>query len=330
MEEHSKYYIKGNFITRSHVQQTLLKNDLTRYTVYFLQSFITRFLIFIKSINKSKRKKYKYDICICSTFKNEAKFLEEWIEYHLVVGVDRFYLYNNNSEDNYIDVLAPYIERGIVTLIEWPYNHAQMEAYQDCYSKCKDEANWLVFIDLDEFVCPLNTDSLRSWLVSMRKYPGIAIYWRQFGSSGKLIHDSNKLVIEQYNQCWEKFSIYTKMICNMDFPIYEFENPHVICSTIFGFKIRPVNQFRKLVSLGINRASNVNNPTIQINHYWGKAYDCFVKNKVNRSDAYHKNDKEMAQLRLALLNSHEAMCTKREFKIHRFLLSTKLNINKLR
>jgi len=328
MKQESNYYIKGDFITRSHFQQTLLKNNLTRYTAYFLYSLFAKILIFIKKLTSSPKRQYKYNVCVCALFKNEGKFLEEWIEYHLVVGVDCFYLYNNNSDDHYLDILDPYIKRGIVVLVDWPHDHAQMSAYKDCYTKFRDDTNWLLFIDLDEFVCPLNSDTINSWLAPMKKYPGIAIYWKQFGSNGKLIHDPNQLVIEQYTQCWEKPSVYTKMICNMDFPIYEFDNPHVICSTIFGFKIPPINQFKKLVSFGINRGTNVNNPSIQINHYWGKAFDCFMESKVKRSDVYHKNDKEMGQLRLMLLDSHEAMCSVKEHKIHRFLLRTKLQINK--
>lgn len=37
-------------------------------------------------------------------FYNEAKFLKEWLDYHLVIGVGHFYLYNNNSTDDYMPV----------------------------------------------------------------------------------------------------------------------------------------------------------------------------------------------------------------------------------
>ena len=36
----------------------------------------------------------------------------EWVEFHRLVGVERFFLYNNFSEDNHMEVLAPYIEEG--------------------------------------------------------------------------------------------------------------------------------------------------------------------------------------------------------------------------
>ena len=74
---------------------------------------------------KPRSKKYK--VAICAIFKNEALYLKEWIEYHKIVGVEHFYLYNNNSEDNYEAILAPYIQDGTVTLTQWTQNQAQMQ-----------------------------------------------------------------------------------------------------------------------------------------------------------------------------------------------------------
>lgn len=324
MEDNQDYFIKGNFITRQRLKQSLLKNNLTRFAAYFLQSFLVFFIIFVNRFLNKSSKTYKYTISICAMYKNESKYLDEWIRFHLVIGIDHFYLYNNNSDDNYLEVLKPYIEKGIVDLIEWPFQHSQMKAYEDCYNKHKNDTNWLTFIDIDEFICPINKDNIKSWLSSFKNYPGVAVYWKQFGSNGKLIHGRNQLVIEQYTQCWPKHSTFTKMFCNMNFSIDKFENPHIINSLFMGIIIPPINQFKKIICFGINRTSIINKPTIQINHYWGKAYDSFIESKVNRTDVYHNDDKKMSQIRLSLLRSHELMCTERDYKIQRFLLYTKL------
>src|SRR5690348_2224989 len=55
----------------------------------------------------------KHKLSICSLFKNEAVHLKEWIEYHQMVGVDHFYLYDNGSKDRPRDVLTPYIRKGL-------------------------------------------------------------------------------------------------------------------------------------------------------------------------------------------------------------------------
>ena len=328
MQDNHDYYVKGNFITRDHIKQTFLKNNITRYIAYFFQSTLFTFLIIINKLFKKQKKEYKYTICICGIFRNEGKYLDEWIKFHLVIGVEHFYLYNNNSDDNYLEILQPYIDKGVIDLIDWPFDYSQMQAYEDCYNKFKNETNWLTFIDIDEFICPIATDNIKSWLSCYKSYPGIAVYWKQFGSNGKLIHDKTNFVIEQYTQCWPKHSTFTKMFCNMDFQMIDFSNPHIIRSKISGINTPPVNQFKKIITLGINRCSGKNNSTIQINHYWGKAYDSFQE-KLDNSDIHFYEDSEMNQVRKRLLKSHEAMCTDRDYTIQRFLLYTKLsNIKK--
>src|SRR5919198_1069368 len=55
----------------------------------------------------------------CTLYRDDAEYLREWIEFHRLVGVERFFLYNNYSEDSHREVLAPYIENDIVVLHDW-------------------------------------------------------------------------------------------------------------------------------------------------------------------------------------------------------------------
>ena len=55
-------------------------------------------------------------LSICAIYRDEAPYLREWIEFHRLVGVERFFLYDNVSEDDHLEVLAPYLEDGIVTV----------------------------------------------------------------------------------------------------------------------------------------------------------------------------------------------------------------------
>ena len=98
-----------------------------------------------------------YYLSVCAIFKNEGPILKEWIEYHLLVGVDHFFLYNNFSDDNYREILAPYIERGIVDLIDWPVPQGQFPAYEDCWQKFRETTRWIALIDLNEFLCDNRT-----------------------------------------------------------------------------------------------------------------------------------------------------------------------------
>ena len=61
---------------------------------------------------KQRRKngvKYPYKLSVVAIMKNEGPYLREWIEYHKLVGVEKFYLYNNGSTDDTVEILSPYV-----------------------------------------------------------------------------------------------------------------------------------------------------------------------------------------------------------------------------
>src|ERR1700719_1704415 len=80
----------------------------------------------------SEEYRIRYELTACMKFKNAARFLSEWIEFHQVVGFEHFYLYSNNSTDNYIEALAPYCDEGSVTLYEWPHTPAFPKTDEHC------------------------------------------------------------------------------------------------------------------------------------------------------------------------------------------------------
>lgn len=59
-------------------------------------------------------------LAVCALFRNEARYLDEWVRFHHAMGAQHFFLYDNNSDDDPRSVLAPFIDAGGVTLIPWP------------------------------------------------------------------------------------------------------------------------------------------------------------------------------------------------------------------
>lgn len=154
----------------------------------------------------------KYHLSVCALFKNEEKHLKEWIEYHRLIGVDHFYLYNNNSSDCPIRVLKPYIDDGIVTLINWPdcihlssskkrdfiWSLAvQQPAYQHA-AKCAalHETKWLTFLDVSEFLIPVGHHNLIHLLEKYKDAPGVILSRKYFDASPINVFPKYKLVIE--------------------------------------------------------------------------------------------------------------------------------------
>ena len=97
---------------------------------------------------------FLYDLAVVAIFKDEGRYLKEWLDYHLLAGVDHFYLYNNYSSDDYKEILAPYVEKNLVTLTEWPGKFMMYPAYEDAIEKFRFDCRYMAFIDLDEFIFP--------------------------------------------------------------------------------------------------------------------------------------------------------------------------------
>lgn len=98
-----------------------------------------------------------YDLSIMAIVKNEA-YIVEWIEYHLLVGVQHFYIYDNESTDGLKDRIEKYINEGIVTYVYYTGKPVQMQSYNDAIQKFKYETKWLAIIDGDEYLLPMEEE----------------------------------------------------------------------------------------------------------------------------------------------------------------------------
>lgn len=265
----------------------------------------------------------KYYISLCAIFKNEGPFIKEWLEFHLMMGVDHFYMYNNNSTDDYMLVLQPYVEKGIVTLTEWPDTPGQLSAYTHFYNTYRYESQWVSFLDMDEFICPRYAKDIPTWLEDYKQYPLIMLYWRVFGTSGQMAHDYSKPVIEQYTVCRDKLSTCGKLLWNTDYDINELHlgmmhNFDIIKN---GKIIPPVNAWKYYVKYNIHRTDN-SEPNIQVNHYWSKAFEIYQKKHQKGSAVFGKSWKTFDKF--LLTENKNISC---DYVIYRFLLQLKLRLH---
>ncbi len=136
---------------------------------------------------------------ICAIFKNEAPYLKEWIEFHRIVGVEKFTLYQNNSVDDYHSVLDSYIAQGIVELIEWNIPvPSQSPAYADYITKHVGQEIWTAFIDIDEFLWSPKYDTVEEALSTLPR-SAVGVNWVMMSYSGHE-HYSPEPVIERFTK----------------------------------------------------------------------------------------------------------------------------------
>lgn len=126
----------------------------------------------------------KYYLAVCAIAKNEGPYFKEWIEWHRSKGVEKFYIYDNESTDSTQEVLEPYIKAGIVEYKFWPGRKQQLPAYDDCFNRHRTDTRWLAVIDLDEFIVPIIHDNIPDFLHNMEKFSVVEINWLVYGSGG--------------------------------------------------------------------------------------------------------------------------------------------------
>lgn len=280
---------------------------------------------------KRDKRKLKYDFSLCLIFKNEAPFLKEWIEFHEMLGVDHFYLYNNNSTDNYKEVLTPYMDKGLITLIDFPYQAAQMRAYKDCFDRFKNETRWISFLDADEFICLKYANNIKQWLKAYERTPGVMVRWRNFGTNGLLKHDFSKGVMEQYTSTSQDLYRLGKCFVNTRHELANYNTPYLHHLTKVYYKflsfriaIPVLNEHKDFVSpdkyWGKNDKSSLHS-TIQINHYFMKAWDLYYE-RAHKSDVFYKDN---PRLKLNYLFDKEESCTCHDYTIQRFFIRFQLH-----
>lgn len=137
------------------------------------------------------KRKLKYDytqpkfyLAVCAIAKNEGPYFQEWIEWHLKQGVEKFYVYDNESTDCTREVLEPYIRSGIVDYVFFPGTKRQLAAYDDCFERHRTEARWIAVIDLDEFIVPILDRTIPGFLQRMENFSAVEINWLVYGSGG--------------------------------------------------------------------------------------------------------------------------------------------------
>lgn len=153
------------------------------------------------SIEPDRQKVY---LSIAAIFKDEPDIIE-WIEYHRIAGVERFYLYDNDSVNDYEKILKTYIDSGLVVYKKIHGRCMQVAAYKDAVYRYKHETEWMAIIDLDEYIVPVEQYDIKDFLKDYDEYPALVVNWVMFDSSGLDVRPSGKTVIESFMRVYKNY-----------------------------------------------------------------------------------------------------------------------------
>lgn len=232
-------------------------------------------------------------LSVCAIIKQEHLYLEEFLEFHLLQGVEKFQLYDNDPE-GHTEILLPYMRAGLVRLHLWPHNPPQFTAYNNCLKYMaefpEDDSEWVAFLDCDEFLwAPKLAEEFGKYstlafelhrLETVYNHPSaIAVHWMLFGPNGKEKKEDG-LVIERFTRRAEAVNHHVKSIVRRKDTVSVGRNPH----TFRVARSRIIDEQGD--TLGNEYAIHEKGTAdiLRINHYHTKSIEEYFKRKLENPD----------------------------------------------
>ena len=148
----------------------------------------------LKSLMKSKcpnsKKKHRNSVWIATQVKNDAQTLLEWLVWHFLGGVEHALIYDNESNDNLMEMLKPFRDEGLVYVAKLAGIGMQAEAFTDALARAKKAGvTWLAAIDVDEYIVPIIDNCIPDFLgryYNQSRVAGIRLNWQYVNAMGRL------------------------------------------------------------------------------------------------------------------------------------------------
>jgi hypothetical protein len=222
-----------------------------------------------------------YFLSVGALFKNEEHAIVEWIEHYLFRGVEHFYLIDDRSTDSSVEKLQPYIKKGLITLFtsNHPYYLGrQRNMYNEYFTPHIKETEWLLIVDLDEFVWSPASVSfvplLRDLFNENSQLQAISL---QFYSNGHI--KQPKSIVEGFTK---RDSTKFRMLENgqANLPVKYFIH------TTYDFSSLNVHHAdHVLEEIKLTRFKIVNTHVFQLNHYICQSREFWNTVKCTRGDS---------------------------------------------
>ncbi len=217
----------------------------------------------------------KYYLSILAPVRFEEDYIEEFVCYYLIQGVDHFYFYDNGCSPSLKEILKNYLSH--CTIIELTGESIQIPAYSHFVENFKHETKWIAVFDIDEFVLPLKHKNFKEFLMDKENEASIAINWRFFGSSKHLTKQKG-LLTKNYQYSTGGQNSYFKCVTQTKY-LKSLPHPH-----------RPTLHAKKYVTNAkgtkVEKYETYEDTSeiIRLNHYYTKSKQEFDE-KLNRKRA---------------------------------------------
>jgi len=138
---------------------------------------------------------------IAAIARNENKYIKEWANYHLTLGVDSILICDNNLldgervsdvlNDDRIEIIELYLGK------DW----VQPRAYTYCFKEYREKYDWMIFMDIDEFiVLDPKYQTIKDFLSDplFSDVDIIRLHWKLFSGGIELEANGNYSVLSRF------------------------------------------------------------------------------------------------------------------------------------
>ena len=157
-------------------------------------------------------------ICGVACARWETPYIREWISYCKAIGFDHVYLYCNDDDlKEFRDEIAvDQVHVDFVTLRHFIGQGLQTEMYRDAMQSVRAEAEWVAFLDIDEFLVLRGVNNVHDFMSRFASnVDSVYFNWAVFGDNGFLERPGGS-VLKQYTRRSASLDPHTKHISRAD------------------------------------------------------------------------------------------------------------------
>ena len=135
--------------------------------------------------------------CIITIIKDEQLYLDEWIAYHLNIGIDKIFIYEDINSTSHLSITSKYknVElRHVLDLFKTEQERSdeiirrielhkfQNDYFNLAYNEVKPYFDWCFIMDVDEYITV--EKDLQSTLSLYADYDAVLLQWQNFNANG--------------------------------------------------------------------------------------------------------------------------------------------------
>ena len=125
------------------------------------------------------------NICAATMVRTDRPYeVKEWVNYHKLLGVNKFYIYDDFST---VDLKPVFPDNTKWFPAKEEKKFVQFKLFEKFMKAAKeDDIDWLILTDVDEYIIITDEPDLISYLQKMEKYTAIEIQMRNYSPIGCL------------------------------------------------------------------------------------------------------------------------------------------------